>query len=135
MRPQFADRVKDIEISGIRRLFESAGPDSINLGLGQPDFDTPRHIKDAAIKAIQEGKTGYTGNNGIPELRTAISAKFKKEYNLTYSPDQIIVTAGTSEALHIVMQAMVTRYSARIRVLSRMHPWQFLRELSQSVSP
>ncbi len=107
MRPQFADRVKDIEISGIRRLFEAAGPDSINLGLGQPDFDTPRHIKDAAIKAIQEGKTGYTGNNGIPELRTAISAKFKKEYNLTYSPDQIIVTAGASEALHIVMQTMV----------------------------
>ena len=107
MSRKFAERVKDIEISGIRRLFEAAGPDSINLGLGQPDFDTPRHIKDAAIKAIQDGKTGYTGNNGIPELRLAISAKFKKENKLSYTPDQIIVTAGASEALHIVIQAMV----------------------------
>ena len=48
--------VTGIEISGIRKIFEAAGPDSINLGLGQPDFDTPQHIKDAAIKAIQEGK-------------------------------------------------------------------------------
>ena len=107
MNLKFAERVKDIEISGIRRLFEAAGPDSINLGLGQPDFDTPQHIKDAAIRAIQEGKTGYTGNNGIPELRRAISAKFKTENRLSYTPDQIIVTAGASEALHIVMQAMV----------------------------
>jgi len=105
---KFAERVKDIEISGIRRLFEAAGPDSINLGLGQPDFDTPQHIKDAAIKAIQEGKTGYTGNNGIPELRSAISAKFKTENHLSYTPEQVIVTAGASEALHIVMQAMVS---------------------------
>ncbi|MEI7858148.1 MAG: aminotransferase class I/II-fold pyridoxal phosphate-dependent enzyme, partial [Methanomicrobiales archaeon] len=103
----FAERVKDIEISGIRRLFESAGPDTINLGLGQPDFDTPQHIKDAAILAIKEGKTGYTGNTGIPELRHAICAKSKKENQLSYTPDQIIVTAGASEALHIVMQAMV----------------------------
>jgi aspartate aminotransferase len=106
MTMKFADRIKDIEISGIRRLFEAAGPDSINLGLGQPDFDTPQHIKDAAIRAIQEGKTGYTSNNGIPELRHAISAKFKNENKLSYTPDQIIVTAGASEALHIVMQAM-----------------------------
>ena len=107
MSMKFAERVKDIEISGIRRLFEAAGPDSINLGLGQPDFDTPQHIKAAAIKAIQDGKIGYTSNNGIPELRSAISAKFKKENQLSYSPDQIIVTAGASEALHIVMQAMI----------------------------
>ncbi len=107
MSIKFAERVKDIEISGIRRLFEAAGPDSINLGLGQPDFDTPQHIKEAAIKAIQDGKTGYTGNNGIPELRQAISRKFKSENQLSYLPDQIIVTAGASEALHIVMQAVV----------------------------
>ena len=107
MSLKFAERVKDIEISGIRRLFEAAGPDSINLGLGQPDFDTPQHIKDAAIKSIQDGMTGYTGNNGIPELRNAISVKFKQENQLSYTPDQIIVTAGASEALHIVMQAMV----------------------------
>jgi aspartate aminotransferase len=104
---KFSERVAGIEISGIRKLFEAAGPDSINLGIGQPDFDTPQHIKDAAVKAIREGKTGYTANNGIPELRAAISKKFKNENRIKYHPDQIIVTAGASEALHIVMQALV----------------------------
>jgi aspartate aminotransferase len=103
----FSERVAGIEISGIRKIFEAAGPDSINMGLGQPDFDTPQHIKDAAIKAIQEGKTGYTTGNGIPELRAAISKKFKNENGLKYHPDQLIVTAGASEALHIVMQALI----------------------------
>jgi len=107
MHERFAERVKGIEISGIRRIFEAAGADSINLGLGQPDFDTPRHIKDAAIKAIQEGRTGYTANTGIPELRSAICEKFKKENGISYHPDQLIVTAGASEALHIVMQALI----------------------------
>src|SRR5512147_1415080 len=102
----FSERVAGIEISGIRKIFEAAGPDSINLGLGQPDFDTPQHIKDAAVKAIQEGKTGYTTNNGIPELRAAISRKFRRENNLKYHPDQMIVTAGASEALHLAMQAL-----------------------------
>jgi aspartate aminotransferase len=102
-----AERCLGIEISGIRRLFESAGPDSINLGLGQPDFDTPGHIKEGAIAAIREGKTGYTPNMGIPELREALSRKFKNENDLSYAPDQIIVTAGASEALHIIMHALV----------------------------
>jgi aspartate aminotransferase len=103
----FSERVKGIEISGIRKIFEAAGPDSINLGLGQPYFDTPQHIKDAAIRAIQEGKTGYTTNNGIPELRAAISRKFRRENGIKYHPDQLIITAGASEALHIVMQALL----------------------------
>ncbi|MFA5331945.1 MAG: pyridoxal phosphate-dependent aminotransferase [Methanoregula sp.] len=108
MGERFSQRVKGIEISGIRRIFEAAGPDSINLGLGQPDFDTPQHIKEAAIAAIREGKTGYTANTGIPELREALSAKLKKENNVSYAPDQIVVTAGASEALHVVMQALVS---------------------------
>jgi aspartate aminotransferase len=107
MTLKFSERVVGIEISGIRKIFEAAGPGSINLGLGQPDFDTPQHIKDAAIKAIQEGKTGYTTNNGLPELRAAISKKFKTENGIKYHPDQVIVTAGASEALHIVMQALI----------------------------
>ena len=108
MTPEFSNRVLGIEISGIRKIFESAGPDSINLGLGQPDFDTPQHIKDAAIRAIHEGKTGYTPNTGIPELRESICRKFKTENGLSCTPDQFIVTAGASEALHILMQALVS---------------------------
>jgi len=104
---QFAERVQNLEISGIRKLFEAAGPDSINLGLGQPDFDTPAHIKEGAIQAIQEGKTGYTPNLGIPELRDALSRKFDRENGLRYAPSEIIVTAGASEALHIAMQAII----------------------------
>lgn len=103
-----ASRVAHINLSGIRKLFDSAGPDSISLGLGQPDFDTPQHIKEAAIRAITEGKTGYTANTGIPELRAAIAEKFRNENGLTYSPDQLIVTAGASEALHLVMEALVS---------------------------
>ena len=108
MGERFSSRVRGIEISGIRKIFEAAGPGSINLGLGQPDFDTPQHIKDAAIAAIREGKTGYTPNTGIPELREALSTKFENENGVQYTPDQILVTAGASEALHIVMQALVS---------------------------
>jgi aspartate aminotransferase len=103
---RFSEKVQSIEISGIRRIFEGAGPGSINLGLGQPDFDTPPHIKDAAIRAIREGKTGYTVNAGIPELRAAICEKLRRENALTFDPGQVIVTAGASEALHIAIQAL-----------------------------
>lgn len=102
-----ADRVKGIELSGIRKMFEAAGPNAIDLGLGQPDFVTPGHIREAAIRAISEGKTGYTPNVGIPELRTAICEKVRRENALSYDPGQVIVTAGASEALHLVMQALV----------------------------
>ncbi|MDV2481893.1 pyridoxal phosphate-dependent aminotransferase [Methanoculleus sp. Wushi-C6] len=104
---RYADRVRGVEMSGIRKLFEAGGPDAINLGIGQPDFDTPDHIKMAAIAAIREGKTGYTPNAGIPELREAICAKFERENGLMYRPDQILVTAGGSEALHLAMEALV----------------------------
>jgi aspartate aminotransferase len=104
---KLAGRVRDIDVSGIRKLFESAGPGSINLGLGQPDFVTPDHIREAAIQAILDGKTGYTNNTGIIELRDAIAGKLQRENELVYSPEQVIVTAGASEALHIVMQATV----------------------------
>jgi len=59
---RFASCTNEIEISGIRKCWEGVGPDAINLGMGQPDFDTPNHIKDAAITAIQKGFTGYTPN-------------------------------------------------------------------------
>jgi len=96
-----------IEGSGIRRIFEAAGPGAVNLGLGQPDFDTPAHIKEAAVKALQEGKTGYTPNAGIPELRAAICDKLRRENGLSHRPEEILVTAGGSEALHLLMQVLV----------------------------
>lgn len=106
---RFAERVRKIEISGIRRMFEGAGEDAINLGLGQPDFPTPEHVREAGVRAIRDGLTGYTMNAGVPELREAISEKFRRENGLQYDPDQVIVTAGASEALHIAMQALVGR--------------------------
>lgn len=107
MTRKFAQRALDIEMSGIRKFFQAAKPDSISLALGQPDFDTPDHIKQAAIAAIEDGKTGYTFNAGLPELRDALSLKFKRENNLRYHPDQIIVTAGAGEAIFIAIQSLV----------------------------
>ncbi|HEY3273493.1 MAG TPA: pyridoxal phosphate-dependent aminotransferase [Methanocella sp.] len=106
MAVQFNKNVESINISGIRKMFEGAGPGAINLGLGQPDFDTPQHIKDAAIRAINEGFTAYTVNMGIPELREALSKKFKAENRIDYSPAEIMVTSGASEALYIALQAL-----------------------------
>ncbi|MBE0521453.1 MAG: pyridoxal phosphate-dependent aminotransferase [Candidatus Methanoperedenaceae archaeon] len=105
----FSERVKTIDISGIRKMFEGAGPDAINMGLGQPDFDTPEHIKKAAIDAINEGFTGYTMNLGIPELRGALCRKFERDNNFSVSPDEVIVTAGASEALHLALQMLLDR--------------------------
>jgi aspartate aminotransferase len=104
---RYARRVQAIGESGIRKLFEAGGPDAINLGIGQPDFDTPDHIKEAAIAAIRDGMTGYTPNAGIIELRTALCEKLRRENDLGYRPEQILVTAGGSEALHLIMEALV----------------------------
>jgi len=103
----FSENVARIDTSGIRKIFEAAGSSSINLGLGQPDFDTPEHIKAAAIKAINEGFTGYTVGAGIPELREALSLKFKEENDFLVSPQEIIVTSGASEALSIALAALL----------------------------
>src|SRR5690349_10333330 len=74
---------------------KAEGKDIINLGVGEPDFDTPEHIKEAAIKAIREGFTKYTAVDGIPSLKQAIVQKLERENQLTYTPQQIIVSCGT----------------------------------------
>jgi len=104
---KFAKRALDIDISGIRKMFEAAGPGAVNLGIGQPDFDTPEHIKQAAINAINEGFTGYTFGSGIVELREALSSKFQRENSIDVSSDELIVTSGASEALEIAIASLV----------------------------
>ena len=105
MRP--SKRVQNISLSGIRKMFELVGEDSINLGLGESDFDTPPHIREAAKKALDEGFTHYTVNKGIIELREAISAKLKEDNGIDVSPDNVIVTVGASEGLQIALNALV----------------------------
>ncbi|MCE7697936.1 MAG: aminotransferase class I/II-fold pyridoxal phosphate-dependent enzyme, partial [Methanobacterium paludis] len=92
-------RVKSISLSGIRKMFELVGEDSINLGLGEPDFDTPHHIRNAAVEALKESFTHYTVNKGILELREAISNKLECENNVEADRESIIVTVGASEAV------------------------------------
>ena len=105
---RFADRVERISISGIRDVFEAAGDDAINLGLGQPDFPTPKHARQAAVDAIEAGDAdGYTENKGRIELRDAIAAKYERDQGLDIDPDDVIATSGGSEALHLALAAHV----------------------------
>ncbi len=84
---------------------KAAGRDIIGLGAGEPDFDTPQNIKDAAIKAIAEGKTKYTAVDGIAELKQAICAKFKRDNNLDYTPSQVNVGTGGKQILYNALMA------------------------------
>jgi aspartate aminotransferase len=105
---EFARRAERISISGIREVFEAAGEDAINMGLGQPDFPTPEHAKQAAKDAMDRGDTdGYTENKGTLELREAISDKHARDNDLEIPPGNVIATAGGSEALHIAISAHV----------------------------
>ncbi|AXG10266.1 pyridoxal phosphate-dependent aminotransferase [Haloplanus rubicundus] len=105
---EFSARVEAISISGIREVFEAAGEDAINLGLGQPDFPAPAHARQAAVEAIEAGKAdAYTGNKGIEPLREAIAAKHERDQGVAVDPGDVIATAGGSEALHLAMEAHV----------------------------
>ena len=104
-----SNRCKNIEPSEIRKIFNMATKDSINLGIGEPDFDTPKHIIEGAKKALDRGKTHYTPNNGIPELRESISNKLKNDNNLDVNPDNVITTCGASEALMLSLMTLVNK--------------------------
>ncbi|HEY0897746.1 MAG TPA: aminotransferase class I/II-fold pyridoxal phosphate-dependent enzyme, partial [Sphingobacteriaceae bacterium] len=88
-----------IRMAKMARELASQGVDVINLSFGEPDFHTPEYIKDAAKKAMDENYTYYTPVSGYPELRKAIAAKLKRENNLDYSFDQIVVSTGAKQAL------------------------------------
>ena len=102
--------MRDIPRSGIRDFFEivQTMDDVISLGIGEPDFDTPWHIREAAIYSLEKGRTGYTSNLGTPELRASIARYVEKFFRVGYNPaTEIIVTVGVSEAIDLALRAML----------------------------
>lgn len=105
-----ARHVVGLPKSGIRDFFEIVAKmkDVISLGIGEPDFDTPWHIREAAIYALEKGKTHYTSNLGLLELRRGISTYVERNYGVSYRPDdEIIVTVGVSEAIDLALRALL----------------------------
>ncbi len=94
-----------VAITQTARELKEAGQDVIGLAAGEPDFDTPEHIKDAAIAAIHAGKTKYTAPDGIPELKRAICDKFRRENGLSYTPPQVSVSTGGKQVLYNALMA------------------------------
>lgn len=110
MRKPIADKVVGIQPSGIRKFFDivSEMDDVISLGVGEPDFDTPWHVRDEGIYALEKGRTFYTSNAGLKELRVEICKYLKRRCNIEYSPDlETLVTVGGSEAIDLAMRAML----------------------------
>ena len=110
MTKELSNKVLNIKPSGIRKFFDlvSEMKDVISLGVGEPDFDTPWHIRDEGIFALEKGKTFYTSNSGLKELRQEIANYIKRTQNIDYNPnDEIIVTVGGSEAIDIGIRALV----------------------------
>lgn len=101
--------VQDIKPSGIRKFFDMLADmgDVVALTVGQPDFVTPWHIREAAIDSLEKGKTYYTSNSGTPELREEISKYMKRRFSLDYKTDEIIVTVGGSEAIDMALRALI----------------------------
>jgi len=108
---QLSDRVQTIKPSPTLAVtnraaeMRAAGHDIIGLGAGEPDFDTPQHIKDAAIAAMNRGQTKYTAVDGTPSLKKAIIDKFERENQLTYTPKQVLVSAGGKHSFYNLAQA------------------------------
>ena len=105
-----SSRVTEIPTSGIRRFFDliASSDNIISLGVGEPDFITPWHIRESAIYSIERGHTHYTSNNGIPELRRELSKYLEQRQGITYDwNSEILVTVGVSEALDLVMRTLL----------------------------
>jgi aspartate aminotransferase len=89
-----------LKMARMARELRALGHDVISLSLGEPDFSTPLHIKEAAWQALQDGYTHYTPVNGLPELNKAISEKFQRDNGLDYRPDQIVVSNGAKQSVY-----------------------------------
>ena len=110
MRNPLADKVVEIKPSGIRKFFDivSEMKDAISLGVGEPDFDTPWHIRDEGIYSLEKGRTFYTSNAGLKELRQEICNYMKRKNNIEYDPmKEVLITVGGSEAIDMGLRAMV----------------------------
>ena len=110
MRNPLSDTIVKIKPSGIRKFFDivSEMDDAISLGVGEPDFDTPWHIRDEGIYTLEKGKTFYTSNSGLKELREEICNYLKRKYHVEYIPNgEVLVTVGGSEAIDLSLRAML----------------------------
>jgi len=110
MRDPLSKVIKDIKPSGIRKFFDvvSEMPDAISLGVGEPDFDTPWHVRDEGIYSLEKGRTFYTSNSGLKELRQEICNYLNRSQGVTYDPmTEVIITVGGSEAIDIGLRAML----------------------------
>lgn len=110
MRDALSKKIVDIEPSGIRKFFDvvSEIPDAISLGVGEPDFDTPWNVREEGIYALEKGRTFYTSNAGLKELRQEISSYVARKYDTQYDPmKQVLVTVGGSEAIDVALRCMV----------------------------
>lgn len=110
MRNPLSDRIVEIQPSGIRKFFDivSEMKDAISLGVGEPDFDTPWHIREEGIYSLEKGRTFYTSNAGLKELKLEICSYLSRRFAVTYDPDhEVMVTVGGSEAIDIALRAML----------------------------
>ena len=104
-----SDTLRDIKPSGIRKFFDLLADmgDVTALTVGQPDFVTPWHIREAAIQSLEKGHTYYTSNSGLPELRGEITKYMLRRFDLEYQPDEVLVTVGGSEAIDVAVRSLV----------------------------
>jgi len=110
MRNPLSKKIVDIQPSGIRKFFDVVNdmPDAISLGVGEPDFDTPWNVREEGIYSLEKGRTFYTSNAGLKELRTEICNYQKRMYGLEYEPmSEVLVTVGGSEAIDVAMRCML----------------------------
>lgn len=110
LHQHIATHVRDIPKSGIREFFDIVAQEKevISLGVGEPDFDTPWHIREAAIYSLEHGRTHYTSNLGLPELRTSICKYVRKHFGVAYDPrTEVIITVGVSEAIDLALRALI----------------------------
>ena len=109
MRNPLSETIVQIEPSGIRKFFDivSEMKDAISLGVGEPDFDTPWHIREEGIYSLEKGRTFYTSNAGLKELKQEICRYLYRRFDVSYNPDsEVMVTVGGSEAIDIALRAM-----------------------------